>query len=324
MENLHLDFRATPIRVAFFYALLRASLVEIAPLAVRLGKPMNPHRIACLILFLLCLGSPSLWAQTQTPAAAQTVAPASVPLTIEQRYLYQEANTYFIARNFTAALETARKILPELKQGTVEYAFIARFASDASINAGNYDFALATLRPMEASDPGDWRTAGMLARVYAETGKRELRDQEVARIFDLHQHAKTQELANQQQFYLERISVAGGTVRVSIFLEPYGKFHTEMYAWVCDEAGHELLRIALENSDIDQKFFAKEHPDQVKQGIRRYSLDGYEEVRMAGGIVNNNHITYGFYDGKPSYDLLRARMIEIGTSKLKSVSAATK
>jgi hypothetical protein len=279
---------------------------------------MKPNRIVLQIAFALCLGLPSLPAQTQTP---QSEVPNSVPLTLEQRYRYQEANTYFIARNYTAALESARKLLADLKQGTVEYAFIARFASDAAINGGNYDFALATLKPMESADPGDWRAAGMLARVYAETGKPELRDQEVAHILGLHKHANTPELANQQQFYLERIPVTGGTVRVSLFLEPYGRFKTEMYAWVCDDAGHELLRIALENSDIDQKFFAKEHPEQVKQGIRRYSLDGYEELRLADGMVNNNHITYGFYDGKPSYDLLRARMIEIGASKLKALHA---
>jgi len=209
-----------------------------------------------------------------------------------------------------------------LKSGTAEYAGVARFASDAALNAGNFEFALSTLKELEAADAKDWQAAGMLARVYAETGKTELRDGEVARIFSLHLHADTPELARVQQFYLEKIPVPGGTVRVSLFLEPYGKFKTEMYAWVCDDAGHQLLRLALENSDVDQIFFAKEHPLEAKKGIRRYSLDGYEEVKQADGSTSMNHTTYGFYDGKPAYDLLRARMVEIGNAKLKPTRAS--
>jgi tetratricopeptide (TPR) repeat protein len=258
--------------------------------------------------------------QKTLPAPIPETQPIRYPLTQltpEQREEFQTAGQLFKETKYAAALEMQRKILAELQPGTAEYIEIEKFASEAAINAGNYDFALAALKPIEAANANDWQAVGMLARTYAETGKKELRDKEIARILDLHKHAATTDFANQMQFYLERISVPGGTVRVSLFLEPYGKFKTELYAWVCDSNGHQLLRIALESSDIDQTFMAKEHPDLAKQGTRRYSLDGYKQNKQADGSVSYMHLLYGFFDGRPDYNLIRARMIEIGESVLK-------
>ena len=115
-----------------------------------------------------------------------------------------------------------------------------------------------------------------------------------------------------QQVLLERIPESKGTIRIWYSLEPWGRYKTYLFARIYDDAGQQVERVTLESSDFDQPLFAKEHPDLAARGDRRFSLDGYgEDQHLPNGTVTQTHSTFGFFDGQPPYDTVRARIVQI-------------
>lgn len=201
--------------------------------------------------------------------------------------------------------------MTELQPGAARV-IISKYASEAALNVEAYPFAKDTLKPITDTDPNDWQAAGMLARLYAETGEKQARDAELAHIVDLHKRAVTPQIAKMQQILIERIPIQNGFVRVWYSLEPWGQYKTYLFSRVYNTAGEQVLRIALESSDFDQPAFAKQHPDLAAAGVRSFSLDTYsqpEKLPNGGGTLT--HGTYGFFDGQPSYDTIRQKIIEI-------------
>lgn len=161
----------------------------------------------------------------------------------------------------------------------------------------------------------------MLARIYAETGQKQKRDAEIAHLVDLHKRAVSPQIARLQQFLLERIPTANGSIRIWYSLEPWGQYKTYIFSRVYDKTGQQILRITLESSDFDQPLFAKQHPDLAAQGVRLFSLDGYGQAqKLPNGGSTFTHMTFGFYNGQPAYDSIRERMIQIAEGQGKPVS----
>ena len=274
-------------------------------------------------------------AQTSPPATVspQAVQPGHVPgaenaqtdalgqFTPAQREQYDAAGRLFSAERFAEALDIFRPLLAGLPPGSPGQVLVAKFASEAAINTGDYDFAVRTLTPIEAADANDWQAAGLLARAYAEGSQPQKRDAELARLKDLHTRAVTPQIAKQQQVLLERIPEKNGSLRVWYSLEPWGRYRVYVYARVYNQAGQQLLRITLESSDFDQPLFAKEHPDLAARGQRRFSLDGYgEEQKLPNGQMTGSHMTFGFFDGEPAYDVVRGRMVQIAEQQTRPAS----
>ncbi len=277
----------------------------------------------------------ALSAQTPPQASAaqqprQGAAPGQLPgaqtgplgqLKPEQREQYDAGGRLFAAGKFAESLIIFRPLLKGLPQGSPAQAVVAEFASEAAINTGDFDFAVRTLTPIEAANANDWQAAGLLARAYAQSGQTRKRDAELARLKDLHTRAVTPQIAKLQQVLLERIAEKNGSIRVWYSLEPWGPYKTYIFARVYDHAGRQVLRITLESGDFDQPLFQKEHPDLAARVERRFSLDGYgEDRKLPNGQVTQTHMTFGFFDGQPAYDVVRARMVQIAEGAEKPVS----
>lgn len=67
------------------------------------------------------------------------------------------------------------------------------------------------------------------------------------------------------------------------------------------------LRIELDSDDGDQVYFKEVHPDLAAKGDRRYSLD----VFGPDPTLPSGHALIQFFDGAPSYDTVRERILAI-------------
>jgi hypothetical protein len=68
--------------------------------------------------------------------------------------------------------------------------------------------------------------------------------------------------------------------------------------------------------------FAKEHPKEASEGIRRFSLDAYRDTGLkSAGQRTQTHYTFQFFVGQPSYDTAREEFIKIATGKAAPISS---
>lgn len=286
------------------------------------------HAVLVTLISLFSVGA--LLLQT-APVSGQTDGAASPgasspknagpQLPPEQQENFDGAVRLFNAQRYSEALTKFQQILSVLPQEASDRRTVAKYAAEAAINTGDRDFALRILKPIEAADGNDWQAAGLLARIYAETGQKQQRDAELAHLVDLHKRVVQSPIAKLQQILLERIPVMNGSILVWYSLEPWGKYKTYLFSRVYDQAGHQVLRVTLESSDLDQLLFAKEHPDEAARGVRLFSLDGYGEVQtLPNGGRSGSHMTFGFYDGEPPYDTVRDRIIQIAEGRDKPLS----
>ncbi len=247
--------------------------------------------------------------------AHQTAASATADLTPEQQSLFTQARTDFGAEHWAEAAKT----LSELHAAVPNNVVITKFLAEAQINLGQTADALKAMQPILSAAPEDVQALAITAHAYAQAHQSAQRDAALAHLQALHDSGATK-LA---QVIVEKDDLpGGGFVRIFDYLQPWSQYHITLMARVFDSNGRQIRRITLESGDFDQPGFAKEHPDLAAKGERRYSIDGYsEQAPGPNGTVTQTQALYGFYDGRPSYDTFRARVLEI--MQKQSAPAAT-
>lgn len=253
-----------------------------------------------------------------TPQATGAVGtdPLSA-LTPEQRTRFQAATGKFAVGDYAGALPGLRELLKELPPGAPAQVVVAKYASESALNVGDREYAFGLLKPILAATPDDWQAQSLLVRAYAESGQKAERDAALAHLMDLRKQGAYPQLNRMDQFLMERVAIKDGFIRIWYSFVPWGGYKTYMFARVYDSSGQQILRVTLESSDSDQPQFAKEHPDEAGKGMRRFSLDGYgPDRKLDNGQVSQTHMTFGFYDGQPSYDTVRDRMVAIASKQV--------
>ena len=199
---------------------------------------------------------------------------------------------------------------------------LSKFASEAALNTGDTNFALSALRPLVAVDANDWQAAALLTRACAESGDATCRDSGIAHLLDLHRRGITPR--GLTQYILERVKAGENTLLIRTSLEPWGPYKVYNLAQVSNSEGKMFLRITLESSDFDQASFAKEHPKEASEGLRRFSLDAYLETGLnSNGQRTQTHFTYKLFDGQPAYETVREEFLKIANGKATPVSSRT-
>ena len=198
---------------------------------------------------------------------------------------------------------------------------LLKFSSEAALDTGDTTYALNNLKPVAQANPDDWQAAGLLTRVYAESGDKADRDTGIAHMIELHKRGLTP--PHMQQYLLERVSVGGKTVLIFTSLEPWGHYKVYNYAQVYDEDAHLAMRLTLESNDT--------RPASVCASASRRSCRGRPAVfhrrllRQRHRTVTENtpklHATYKFFTGQPSYDTVREDFLSIASAKSDPVSS---
>lgn len=282
-------------------------------------------RIRPLSTFVVCV----VWMFLSLVAIAQTIGPAPVAqretpqdllarLTPEQKQKFDAAGQAFRARHYPDALSVYKQLLTELPGDPV----LSKFATEAALNNRDSTYALATIKPVAEKDPDDWQAAALQIRACAEAGDVPCRDTEIAHMQDLHNKGVTP--SNMRDYIVEQVQLDGKSLRIRLSLVPWGNYHVYALAQVVENDGSIPFRAALESGDMDQPLFAKEHPDLAAKGIRRFSLDGYQETGInSQGQRTQTHFTYKFFDGQPSYADVREEFLSIVNGKVTPLSSRT-
>ncbi len=75
---------------------------------------------------------------------------------------------------------------------------------------------------------------------------------------------------------------------------------------------------SLDSDDGDQVYVRQIHPDLAAKGDRRFSLDAFAPSRTSpDGKVD--HALIQFFDGTPSYDAVKERILTIAERSANSV-----
>lgn len=69
--------------------------------------------------------------------------------------------------------------------------------------------------------------------------------------------------------------------------------------------------------------FAIQHPPAVASGERAYTFDCYGPELKQSGKTLQTHYTYAFFVVKPSYDVVRKRILAIAAAKASPLSGRT-
>lgn len=280
--------------------------------------------VAVILAIASAAGASSQTASSTTQQASATDGGPLASLSVKQKTHFEVATTEFAAGDYAGALPQLRNLLKELQPGAPAQIVVAKYATESALNAGDREYAFSLLKPILAATPDDWQAQSLLVRAYAEMGQKVERDATLAHLMDLHKQGAYPQLNRMEQFLIERVPFKDGFLRIWYSFIPWGGYKTYMFARVYDSSGQQVLRVTLESSDFDQPQFAKEHPEMTAKGMRRFSLDGYgQDKKLDNGQTSQTHMTFGFYDGQPSYDTVRDRMVAIATKQVSPISSLT-
>jgi hypothetical protein len=253
----------------------------------------------------------------QTPPAE----PQSTPhfATAEQQSQYELAKQDVSAARWSAALAKL-KPLHELLPDDVD---LTRFTAAVAIDTGDTSYAVSQLQPIVAAKAGNWQELIILARAYAQSHDAASRDSALSTLIQLHDSGRHPKLTPVQVVLVERVALPNGRLDLYYSLEPWSGYKIYEMARVFNAAGQQIQRVTLESADIEQPLWAKQHPQQAAQGMRMFSMDGYTEQFTADGKHTQTHATYGFFDGRPTYDTVRDKMVAIASGNAHPMSTTT-
>jgi len=148
-----------------------------------------------------------------------------------------------------------------------------------------------------------------LARAYAESGDKTLRDQQIAHVIDLHKQTADPDFADKHIFPIQKVQLHSGYAVFLYPFEPLKPYNTYLVALIYKSDGTLDYRLELGGEDEDQAFFKPK-----KRGDRRFSIDSYHETEVNGQKSESQGLM-GFIDGAFDYDSMRDQMVKVANGE---------
>ena len=202
-------------------------------------------------------------------------------------------------------LTDGKKLLPALKTDTPLADFVTQLTAGAAVETGDTGYALALMKPFVEAHPKDWHGAALLARIYAESGEKALRDQQIAHLLDLHKQTTDSDFAKLHIFPIQKVKLHSGYAVFLYPFEPMGRDNAYLVALIYTNEGKQDYRIEIDSDDVDQAFFKAK-----KRGDRRFSIDSYRQNKTNSNWPESQAL-HGFIDGVFDYDTMRDRMMKV-------------
>jgi hypothetical protein len=241
---------------------------------------------------------------TTKSATGQTQSDPVADLSPENRQLFDSLRKASQENDDAATLASGKKLLPALQPGTPLSDFVTRLTTGAAVETGDTAYALNRLKPFTDAHPDDWRAASLLARVYAESGDKQLRDQQIAHVIALHKETTDQNFAKLHVFPIQKVKLHSGS---AVFLYPFAPlkpYNTYLLALIYTSEGKTDYRLEVGSEDADQAFFKPKKP-----GERRFSIDSYRKNEKDGNLPESQAL-HGFMDGLFDYDRMRDALVK--------------
>lgn len=279
---------------------------------------MNAKRKICIALGAFCLLS-ALSAtcelsaqQTAAPAAAgnsQSLQDLIAELPPEQHALFNALREAVQEGHDTDVLADGKKLLLGLQTNTSLADFVTQITAGAAIETGDTSYSLALIKPFVDAHPKDWHAAALLVRVYAESGEKALRDQQIAHLLDLHKQTSDPDFAKLHIFPIQKVRLHSGYAVFLYPFEPLKPYNTYLVGMIYTSDGKSDYRLELGSEDADQAFFKPKKP-----GERRFSIDSYRKNEKNANWPESQAL-HGFIDGVFDYDTMRDRMVMVANGE---------
>jgi hypothetical protein len=225
-------------------------------------------------------------------------------LTPENRALFDAVRDAAQQGRDADVLVDGRKLLSALKPDSPLSDFVTQLTAGAAIETGDTSYALTLIKPLADAHPKYWRAAAMLARAYAESGEKALRDQQIAHLLDLHRQTSDPNFANLHTFPIQKVQLRSGYAVFLYPFKPLKPYNTYLVALIYTSDGKADYRLELGSEDADQAFFKPKKP-----GERRFSIDSYRKNETNENWPESQAL-YGFVDGVFDYDRMRDLMVK--------------
>lgn len=260
-------------------------------------------------LFAPCfLSAQQAGAQSGAESAQAHDNPLAV-LSPENRALFNALREAAEKGHDAETLEDGKKLLPALKPDTPLAEFVTQLSADAAVDTGETTYALTLIKPLAETHPKNWRAVSLLARLYAESGEKTLRDQQIASVISLHKETTDPDFGKLHVFPIQKVALHSGYAVFLYPFEPLRPNNSYLVALIYSSEGKQDYRIELESADVDQVFFKAMRP-----GERRFSIDSFRKNETSANWPETQAL-HGFVDGKFDYDSMRDEMIKVANGE---------
>jgi len=209
---------------------------------------------------------------------------------------------YLKSNQFEKALASFQKVLDD----DPENATANLLAASAALNLFQGDGAVTYAENARRLAPNDWRVDTTLVTAYAVDGKIAERDAVRAKLVALHNSPEAPDAMKANGFLLDLFKVKKYRVETVQYFKPLGKFHTYYRFMVRNMAGKRLWEYELQSDDFAQKSWAEAHAQEAAAGGRQYTLES---------DFGGEHVEYRLFSGAPSYDDVRAVVVQLLTER---------
>lgn len=267
---------------------------------------------AVAISTLLCGAQEPSSPPTSTQAAPQGASQAATPAA-EQPSTNADLDAglaYLKSNQFEKALASFQKVL-DTDPGNATANLLA---ASAALNLFRGDGAVTYAENARRLAPDDWRVDTTLVTAYAVAGKTAERDAVRTKLVALHNSPDAPDAMKANGFLLDIFKVKNYRVETVQYFNPIGKFHTYYRFLVRSMAGKRLWQYELQSDDFAEKSWADAHPQQAAAGGRQYTLES-----DFGGA----HVEYRLFSGSPSYDEVRAAVVDLLNGRKEPFPAET-
>lgn len=265
---------------------------------------------AAAISTLLCIAQ-----QPASPPPSTQPAPQPAEQTPAQTQEEPSANAdldaglaYLKSNQFEKALASFQKVL-NTDPGNATANLLA---ASAALNLFQGDGAVTYAENAHRLAPDDWRVDTTLVTAYAVDGRTAERDAIRAKLVALHNSPDAPEAMKANGFLLDLFKVKNYRVETVQYFNPIGKFHTYYRFLVRSMAGKRLWEYELQSDDFAEKSWADAHPQEASAGGRQYTLES---------DFGGEHVEYRLFSGNPSYDEVRAVVVQLLNERTKPFAA---
>lgn len=245
--------------------------------------------------------------QAAAPTGQENAAPQHDPLddlSPEDRALFDTLRQAAQQGNDAVVVANGKKLLPVLKPGTRLAAFVTQVTAQSALETGDTAYALSIVKPLAEAYPADWQIAALLTRLYAESGDKTLRDQQIAHLIKMHKQTQDPDFAKLHIFPIQKVKLNSGYAVFLYPFEPLKPYNTYLIAAIYTSEGKEDYHLDIESDDVDQAFF------KGKPGERRFSIDSYHANKDNPNGPEDQAL-HSFIDGAFDYDAMRDQLVKV-------------
>jgi hypothetical protein len=250
--------------------------------------------------------------QAIAPGGTGTAQPHENPLaelSPENRALFDALRDAAQKGHDADVLENGKKLLPALKPDTPLANFVTQITAGSALETGEASYALSLLKPFADTHPQEWHAATLLARLYAESDQKALRDQQIAHVIALHKQTSDADFGKLHIFPIQRVNLHSGYAMFLYPFEPLRPENSYLVALIYTREGKQDYRIELESADVDQAFFKAKKP-----GERRFSIDSFRKNETNANWPDSQALN-GFVEGIFDYDTMRDQMVNVANGE---------